>query len=422
MRPGDDGGPVVVVPAFLPPDYAPPPLPPWVGEQPTTSTAASINPPAPKNAPIQEPVAAPKIRYYTYRDDVPLRPGQVLDFTAGKGYYARTVPINGVTPTTTQSTPTAPSPNAAKPVRPGPADADVRYHTHRDDVPVGPGQTLGFTTGRGYYARNGNTKPPAAPTQRYYTFKDDVPLEPGQVLGFTRGKGYYARAGGNTARELPSAPTLSPMPVLPDWSDAFRSVIRPLLGSQVPRNHQDIRSALVAMSQPQRKPPSPSIPEPAPSIVTTETKTFQHLDIGLRLFPFPYRFRMSFTFGSRGLIGYDASWDTSALTFPDSDFSVVVTVTFTNMKGAKRTLFFGALQGGAIWPGHLAFGGQGYWAWSADSPITNFDIRLVQIVSRDMGSGVLGVDHIRGAVPLPSSRGPVKPPTKAEIAASVRAT
>lgn len=31
---------------------------------------------------------APTRQYYTYRKDVPLRPGQTIHFLAGKGYYA----------------------------------------------------------------------------------------------------------------------------------------------------------------------------------------------------------------------------------------------------------------------------------------------------------------------------------------------
>jgi hypothetical protein len=38
--------------------------------------------------PPKAPVAAPPVRFYTYKNQVPLKPGQSLKFSAGKGYYA----------------------------------------------------------------------------------------------------------------------------------------------------------------------------------------------------------------------------------------------------------------------------------------------------------------------------------------------
>ena len=34
------------------------------------------------------PLAAPPAKFYTYKNQVPLKPGQTLKFQAGKGYYA----------------------------------------------------------------------------------------------------------------------------------------------------------------------------------------------------------------------------------------------------------------------------------------------------------------------------------------------
>ena len=35
-----------------------------------------------------KPLAAPPAKFYTYKTQVPLKPGQTLKFQAGKGYYA----------------------------------------------------------------------------------------------------------------------------------------------------------------------------------------------------------------------------------------------------------------------------------------------------------------------------------------------
>lgn len=54
--------------------------------------AQALQPPAPAQPAAQTPAAKPKpqapARYYTYRKDVPLKPGQTVRFTAGRGYYA----------------------------------------------------------------------------------------------------------------------------------------------------------------------------------------------------------------------------------------------------------------------------------------------------------------------------------------------
>jgi hypothetical protein len=77
--------PPASVPAPRPSPSAP------VAAPPTSSVAKSSPPPAPPaSAPRSAPATAPPpVRYYTYQKDVPLRAGQTIGFTTGRGYYAR---------------------------------------------------------------------------------------------------------------------------------------------------------------------------------------------------------------------------------------------------------------------------------------------------------------------------------------------
>jgi len=136
-----------------------------------------------------------------------------------------------------------------------------------------------------------------------------------------------------------------------------------------------------------------------PAIVSSGVRLFQPWDPALRLFPFLYRFSMSITIGDGGLIGYDGAWDTSALSFPDVEFTVDTTVTFTNAKGERKSFSYGELEGGKSWPGHPAFGGQGYWWWNTSSQIVSFDVKLIVVSSHDLGNAVIGVDHIHVRLP-----------------------
>jgi len=53
-------------------------------------------------------VTAPsvKIKYFTYRKDVPLKQGQIASFRKGLGWWASTSPVVSVTPPTVSATPT----------------------------------------------------------------------------------------------------------------------------------------------------------------------------------------------------------------------------------------------------------------------------------------------------------------------------
>lgn len=149
---------------------------------------------------------APATGYYTYKDDVPLKPGQTLVFTKGRGYYAVGTP----TPTKASTTPAEHGSNVA-------LNSGITHYTYKDDVPLKVGQTLGFTPGKGYYAVGTPTAAKAAiPLAShsapgvgggitYVTRRDDVLLKPGQTVGFTPGKGYYARGDGADVTRLKRA-------------------------------------------------------------------------------------------------------------------------------------------------------------------------------------------------------------------------
>jgi hypothetical protein len=78
---------------YEPPNDGPPP-PPVIA--PPTPTSPVIKLPSlkvleggnPKAAIAKVPISLAPLRYYTYKKDVPIGPGQVLKFSAGKGYYA----------------------------------------------------------------------------------------------------------------------------------------------------------------------------------------------------------------------------------------------------------------------------------------------------------------------------------------------
>lgn len=66
---------------------------PGAGSSPlkTTTTAAKPQASKPTATPTKKTTASapkPAVKYYTYKKDVPLKKGQTLHFTTGKGYYA----------------------------------------------------------------------------------------------------------------------------------------------------------------------------------------------------------------------------------------------------------------------------------------------------------------------------------------------
>jgi hypothetical protein len=151
--------------------------------------------------------------FYKKKDEVNLKPGQTLGFTAGKGYYpagsptppkpspAPAKPSSRAEPTATRptaaKTPTAPPGRASSPPttrRPGEPDSDTArgsdarvnrspasttpklsestaFYRRANDVPLGPGQTPGYAGERGYYAAGRPQPTKAATTPRPSTVK-----------------------------------------------------------------------------------------------------------------------------------------------------------------------------------------------------------------------------------------------------------
>lgn len=110
-------------------------------------------------------------RYYTYKKDVPLTGGATLGFTPGRGYYAKPASGQQVATTTTKAQPVSTGTGATSTAKKPPSPA----MTDTGKKPVGPPQKVA-----------------PAPAPKYFTYQKDVKLGPGQTLHFTKGKGYYA--------------------------------------------------------------------------------------------------------------------------------------------------------------------------------------------------------------------------------------
>lgn len=109
-------------------------------------------------------------KFYTYKNQVPLKAGQSIGFTPGKGYYVKgegrgpliSVPspsaggtAHKLTARQTTVQPKAREPkNASRQVKqsPNPATDTRTFHTFKNQVPLRKGQTVHFTPGKGYYA------------------------------------------------------------------------------------------------------------------------------------------------------------------------------------------------------------------------------------------------------------------------------
>lgn len=145
----DDEGPVYVAPARTPPATGSPPPAPSV--QPATVQPTPVVTTTPSsNSGDVEPTSAKTTHL----------PATVLGIGA--------TPSAGSGPSTATSSPASNQPRSAS--------GDV-------------GPTSAATTGLPASVLETSSSTPV----RYYTYKTQVPLKPGQILGFTRGKGYYAR-------------------------------------------------------------------------------------------------------------------------------------------------------------------------------------------------------------------------------------
>ncbi len=146
--------------------------------------------------------------FYKKKDQVKLKPGQTLGYTAGKGYYAAGAPTvpkpppAAVTPAARQSgaAPTAARPSAAKmptaPQRPAIKHIEASRATEDD--------YLTTDDARRSDARAGRSAPAATPkpseSTAHYEHPGDVPLKPGQSLALEAERGYYAAGRPNPTK------------------------------------------------------------------------------------------------------------------------------------------------------------------------------------------------------------------------------
>ncbi len=151
--------------------------------------------------------------YYKKKDDVKLKPGQALGYTAGKGYYAAGTP-----------TPPKPPPAAVKPsskaapttTRPKAADTPTAPPSHASPPYISPraieDDYLTTDDARRSDARAGRSAPSSTPklsvSTAHYEHPGDVPLKPGQSLALEAERGYYA-AGRPNPEKASSTPASS---------------------------------------------------------------------------------------------------------------------------------------------------------------------------------------------------------------------
>jgi len=158
--------------------------------------------------------------FYTKKDEVSLKPGQTLGFTAGKGYYAGGTPTppkpppsstakgasdkSSVAPTATRpvaaKTPTTPLELAKKPVAPVrtlEADPSADERTERSGPPT-PSKPA---------------PPKVGQPESLYTRPSEVPLKPGQTVALTAEGRYYA-AGRPNPTKASTTPTSSNVKVI----------------------------------------------------------------------------------------------------------------------------------------------------------------------------------------------------------------
>jgi hypothetical protein len=164
--------------------------------------------------------------YYTYKDNVPLKPGQTLGFTPGRGYYAAGTPTPTKAPptsavevqsdaasgggyakrattqpkaatTTPKAAATPKAPAGRSPVKPAPATSALKPPTTSSTPPGKPSHRPTVTTLKPATTALASAFPSDAASSdgygtRYYTYRWQVKLQPGQTLAFARGRGYYA--------------------------------------------------------------------------------------------------------------------------------------------------------------------------------------------------------------------------------------
>jgi hypothetical protein len=153
--------------------------------------------------------------FYKKKDEVSLRPGQTLGYTAGKGYYAAGTP-----------TPSKPPPAAAAPAKQASAAPTVtrpvaaKMPTAPERVgskptivsPTSEAADLAGEEAERSDARAGRSPSSAIPklseSTAHYEHGGDVPIKPGQTLAFAAERGYYA-AGRPNPEKASTTPTSS---------------------------------------------------------------------------------------------------------------------------------------------------------------------------------------------------------------------
>lgn len=139
--------------------------------------------------------------YYKNKNEVKLKRGHTLGYTAGKGYYAAgkpTSPKPSLAPakTSSEAVPTATRPKAAK-TPTAPPHASAPPPTPRGAPPDADAPSRDDT----HANRSATSKTPKlSESTDYYIRPGDVPLKPGQLLALTHEHRYYAVGRPNPTR------------------------------------------------------------------------------------------------------------------------------------------------------------------------------------------------------------------------------
>jgi hypothetical protein len=138
--------------------------------------------------------------FYTKKDEVSLKSGQTLGYTAGKGYYAAGTPTPPKPPPSSTPAKTSPDKSTVAPTATRPTAA--KTPTTPASLERAPTTSSRTADGDRAAAAASNRSAPPTPSKPvppkigestpYYTKPGDVPLKPGQTLGHETGEGYYA--------------------------------------------------------------------------------------------------------------------------------------------------------------------------------------------------------------------------------------
>ncbi len=150
--------------------------------------------------------------FYKKKDDVKLQPGQTLGYTAGKGYFAAGRPTAPKPPASatagakSPATPTATRPRPAKTPTEPPRPATAPTTTSERRPPLAENEAFNR---RSPSADHAQTTPRLMSSESapHYAKPRDVPILPGQSLGFAEGRGFYA-----AGRQEPSKASTTPNP------------------------------------------------------------------------------------------------------------------------------------------------------------------------------------------------------------------